>query len=66
MHLYDLISNPQVANCEFLILRDARNVIKMGRFRVWDLPPAQSCPVLDRHFRYAGIRGFLVSERRDS
>jgi hypothetical protein len=66
MYLYNLLPNPETFTCEFAVLRDARNVIKMGRFRVWDLPPAQSCPVLDRHFRYAGIRGFLVSERRDS
>ena len=46
----------------FYVLREASDVIKMGRFRVWDGPPLKSCPVRGRFFRRFGMQRIITNE----
>lgn len=41
---------------EFIVLRNSRDVIKMGALRRWDAGPDQTCPVQTTFYRRAGMR----------
>lgn len=43
---------------EFFLLRNSRDIIKAGSFRLWNEAPAAACPVMDRFYRNLGLRGF--------
>jgi hypothetical protein len=45
-----------IAALTFFVLRESRDVIKMGAFRMWDRGPSESCPVQDQFFRRSGVR----------
>jgi hypothetical protein len=44
----------------FSVLRESRDVIKMGAFRMWDSGPGAGCPVQDRFYRKLGLRVFTA------
>ncbi len=44
----------------FYVLRESRDVIKMGAVRMWDGGPGRGCPVMDRLFRKTGLRVFTI------
>jgi|HubBroStandDraft_4_1064222.scaffolds.fasta_scaffold251514_4 hypothetical protein len=44
-----------IASLPFFVLRESRDVIKMGAFRMWDRGPKEKCPVLDTFHRRAGV-----------
>lgn len=48
-----------ISHHAFYLARQGRDVIKMGRFRMWDLGPGPGCPVKDRFFRSSGVRVFM-------
>jgi len=48
----------QPLNSAFSVLRNSRDVIKMGAFRMWDGGPGAGCPVKDRFFRRCNLRVF--------
>lgn len=50
----------EFSQAEFSVLRENRDVIKMGRFRMWDSGPGPGCPVRDRFFRCTGLRVFSL------
>jgi hypothetical protein len=51
----------------FSVLRESRDVIKMGAFRMWDQGAGAGCPVQDRFFRKWGLRVFTsaIAESRE-
>jgi hypothetical protein len=55
----------ELSDMEFSLLRDNRDVIKMGRFRMWDGGPRPGCPVRDHFFKRTGLRVFTVLQKYD-
>jgi hypothetical protein len=51
----------ELSEMEFSVLRENRDVIKMGRFRMWDAGPGPGCPVRDHFFRRTGLRVFTTN-----
>jgi hypothetical protein len=55
---------------DFLLLRNARDVIKGGPVKMWDAGPGVGCPVQDQFFRRSGLRiysnGFVGAMRYGS
>ena len=47
-----------MTNEEFFLLRTARDVIRMGTFKMWDAGPGHGCPIQDEFFRRSGLRVF--------
>ena len=45
-------------DCEFLALREARDVIKIGPVKMWFSGPGAGCPVQDNFYRRIGLRVF--------
>jgi len=48
----------QPLDSPFSVLRNSRDVIKMGAFRMWDGGPGAGCSVQDRFYRKCGMRVF--------
>jgi hypothetical protein len=65
MTLYELAASATNPNCEFLVLRQTRDVIRNGAFRIWDRGPGAGCPVKDRFYHRFGLRAFLDEPTRE-
>ena len=46
----------------FYVLRESRDVIKLGVLRIWDSGPGGGCPVQDRFYRKLGLRVFTTTK----
>ena len=57
---YPTYGGVETASHEFYLLRESRNVIKMGRFRMWNGAPGAGCPIQDCFLRRTGLRVFTV------